>query len=255
MAINTTSATPDAHHFYPVSADNTPYEGKADAGAFFSTLLDIINPLQHIPLVSTLYRELTGDEINPAARLVGGAVFGGPIGFASASANVLLEQASGEDVMGHALALFSDDTPDPLENVTPALQAAVPVGPKVETILQQAAADPAGPEPEDIVWGGPRAIPTLATSTKTDVLQHVAKESSSLLNPVVDSADVQTNTPVWLEKSRDVAQRDETARANGSLTQTRTAQPWVANAMFDALNKYEALARARTEKGESDAGS
>ena len=106
MAINTTTAFPEEHHFYPDSAINTPYEGTADAGEFFSTLLDIINPLQHIPLVSTLYRELTGDDINPAARMVGGAVFGGPIGFASASANVLLEQASGTDVMGHAIALF-----------------------------------------------------------------------------------------------------------------------------------------------------
>ncbi|MBT5663730.1 MAG: hypothetical protein HOJ06_00205, partial [Rhodospirillaceae bacterium] len=40
-------------------------------GLTFGDVLDIINPLQHIPVVSTLYRELTGDEISPGARMAG----------------------------------------------------------------------------------------------------------------------------------------------------------------------------------------
>ncbi|MGQ3031076.1 MAG: hypothetical protein ACT60Q_22290, partial [Ferrovibrionaceae bacterium] len=32
-----------------------------DEGFSFKTVLDTINPLQHIPIVSTIYRELTGD--------------------------------------------------------------------------------------------------------------------------------------------------------------------------------------------------
>ncbi|MEP4884867.1 MAG: hypothetical protein ABJ215_00715, partial [Alphaproteobacteria bacterium] len=47
-------------------------ENQGDGEGFFSTLLDIVNPLQHIPLVSSLYREITGDEISPSARIVGG---------------------------------------------------------------------------------------------------------------------------------------------------------------------------------------
>jgi hypothetical protein len=87
------------------SGSAAPGEGED----FFSTLLDIINPLQHIPLVSALYREITGDEISPSARILGGGLFGGPIGLASASANVILEQASGDDLLGHALAMISGD--------------------------------------------------------------------------------------------------------------------------------------------------
>ena len=49
-------------------------------GFNFLDLLDVINPLQHIPFVSTLYRALTGDTIAPASRVAGGAPFGGPIG-------------------------------------------------------------------------------------------------------------------------------------------------------------------------------
>src|SRR3546814_18549505 len=52
----------------------------------FSDLLDLVNPLQHIPGVAQVYRAVTGDAIKPAVKIVGGALFGGPIGdIASAS--------------------------------------------------------------------------------------------------------------------------------------------------------------------------
>lgn len=46
----------------------------------FGDVLDLVNPLQHLPVVATVYRRLTGDVIAPAMALAGGALFGGPIG-------------------------------------------------------------------------------------------------------------------------------------------------------------------------------
>lgn len=66
-----------------------------DPDLTFGEVLDVINPLQHIPLVSTLYRSLTGDTISPAARIVGGAIYGGPIGAGFAMAGAIIEQAEG----------------------------------------------------------------------------------------------------------------------------------------------------------------
>ena len=43
-------------------------------GFTFLDFIDMINPLQHIPLVGSAYRELTGDEIDPASRVIGGTV-------------------------------------------------------------------------------------------------------------------------------------------------------------------------------------
>ncbi len=76
----------------------------------FADLLDFINPLQHIPVVSTIYRALTGDTIAPAARLAGGALFGGPIGFVSSLANLVVEDATGRDIGGHLMAMTGFDT-------------------------------------------------------------------------------------------------------------------------------------------------
>lgn len=73
-------------------------------GLRFGDLLDAINPLQHIPIVSTVYRAFTGDEIAPGARLAGGTLFGGPLGFLSGLANTVIEGATGRDASQHMLA-------------------------------------------------------------------------------------------------------------------------------------------------------
>ena len=83
-------------------------------GFSFGDLLDIINPLQHIPVVSTLYRALTGDEISPGARLAGGGLFGGMPGLAFAAANQLIETDTGQDLGEHMIAAVTgDDLTDP----------------------------------------------------------------------------------------------------------------------------------------------
>lgn len=51
-------------------------------GFTFGDIIDIVNPLQHIPIVSNIYRKITGDVIAPAMEIAGGALFGGPLGAA-----------------------------------------------------------------------------------------------------------------------------------------------------------------------------
>ncbi|WP_148207234.1 hypothetical protein [Paramagnetospirillum magneticum] len=86
-----------------------PMFAEGDDEPSFWDLLDVINPLQHIPLVNNVYRELTGDKIGVAARLVGGTLFGGPLGLIASAANCVLEESTGRDAGGHVLALFRDD--------------------------------------------------------------------------------------------------------------------------------------------------
>lgn len=52
-------------------------------------LIDVINPLQHIPFVNHLYRGITHDEITPDARFAGGFLFGGPLGALGATVSML----------------------------------------------------------------------------------------------------------------------------------------------------------------------
>jgi len=78
-------------------------------GPSFADLIDIINPLQHIPIVSTIYRAITGDKIGMGARLVGGAIFGGPLGIISAGVMSAVQEATGKDTSEHLASLFGGD--------------------------------------------------------------------------------------------------------------------------------------------------
>jgi len=87
--------------------DGWAYMFGAD-GLTFGDIVDVINPLQHLPVVSAVYRWLTGDTISPAARMAGAALYGGPVGFAVAIANLAVEDASGRDLGDHTIALLFD---------------------------------------------------------------------------------------------------------------------------------------------------
>lgn len=78
-------------------------------GFSFKTVLDTINPLQHIPIVSTIYRELTGDIPAPVSQVAGGALFGGVIGFVASLFNVQVEGVTGKDIGAHAVAALNED--------------------------------------------------------------------------------------------------------------------------------------------------
>lgn len=84
-------------------------------GFGFDDLLDIVNPLQHIPLIGTLYRELTGDKIELPARLAGGALFGGLVGFLSSAGMAVFEEIAGESVDEIMLGLFDERPADPVQ--------------------------------------------------------------------------------------------------------------------------------------------
>jgi len=91
-----------------------------EARRLFETLVDTVNPLQHIPGVGAVYREVTGDTANPVASMAGGFLFGGPVGLAAGAASSFLEMLTGKSLLGNAMALFSGDDAKPGNSSTPA---------------------------------------------------------------------------------------------------------------------------------------
>jgi len=79
-------------------------------GPSFKDVLDVINPLQHIPVVGTIYRKITGDDISSSARIIGGTLFGGPIGGALAMADVAVQEQTGTSIGDKAYNLVSRDS-------------------------------------------------------------------------------------------------------------------------------------------------
>ncbi|MBF0268064.1 MAG: hypothetical protein HQL44_05700 [Alphaproteobacteria bacterium] len=95
---------PSVSHAAP-KGDQAPFANQSDTPSFWD-FVDAINPLQHLPVVSTIYRAITGDEIAPVPRIVGGMLFGGPLGLIGAIANETVRQDTGQDLGEHALAFL-----------------------------------------------------------------------------------------------------------------------------------------------------
>lgn len=122
-AENTAARIPD-DEIITGSIDKSEADGD-EKGFSFDDFLDTINPLQHLPVISTLYRDLTGDQIDPAARIIGGAIFGGPLGAGLALADSVLEEASGATTGAHVMSWLTGDETD-----TPQLASIAPTSPE-----------------------------------------------------------------------------------------------------------------------------
>ncbi|MES2984293.1 MAG: hypothetical protein V4735_03795 [Pseudomonadota bacterium] len=106
-----------------IHPDPKPSSGFFGAdGLSFRDVLDAVNPLNHIPIVSDLLADATGHTVSTASKLVGGTLLGGPIGFVASLATVIFQQESGgkSPVMAAYAALTGDSTTAVAAAVPPA---------------------------------------------------------------------------------------------------------------------------------------
>ncbi len=87
----------------------TKPQSDVDNHISFGMLLDIINPLQHLPVIGTIYRAITGDTAHPIARMIGGGLYGGFVGAALATADTMVKETSGKDTGQHILAALTPE--------------------------------------------------------------------------------------------------------------------------------------------------
>jgi hypothetical protein len=128
------------------SLDDTPDGAETglwgEDGFTFGDLVDLVNPLQHVPILSSLYRAVTGDDIAPASRMLGGGLYGGPLGLGD-----------------HLIALLDSDS-----SATTALARAINNGDATSPTTVAAAWPDADPAQPPTATGGSTA---LAVAAKT----------------------------------------------------------------------------------------
>lgn len=137
MVHETALAAQSRNAYAPDTASGT--DGKApdisynnDDAFSFGDIIDMINPLQHLPVIGALYRKFTGDTIKPMSNIIGGAIFGGPIGAVSSTVNAVVKSTTGKDIAENAFAIAGFDItpegakkPDLVYNSAPAKNAAL----------------------------------------------------------------------------------------------------------------------------------
>jgi hypothetical protein len=96
----------------------------SEAHFSFHDLLEIVNPLQHIPVISTLYRWITGDKIPTADKIIGDTIYGGSTGFFASVADTAFEAVTGKDFGDTVLALFVGDDDNKTQVASAPVQSA-----------------------------------------------------------------------------------------------------------------------------------
>jgi hypothetical protein len=96
------------HAASAAAAASAPAQAQPSKHHFsFGDFLDIVNPLQHLPVVGTIYRALTHDTIDTPEKLVGDALYGGPLGLLSSLADTGFQAATGRSFGDTVLSWFT----------------------------------------------------------------------------------------------------------------------------------------------------
>ncbi|WDE05459.1 hypothetical protein SG34_000465 [Thalassomonas viridans] len=69
-----------------------------DNGLELTDAFDSVNILQHIPVVSGIYQQVTEQDMSAVAKLTGGFLYGGPVGLAVSAADLTLEGITGNSI-------------------------------------------------------------------------------------------------------------------------------------------------------------
>ncbi len=212
----------------------------------FGDFLDLINPLQHIPIVGTIYRAVTGDEISPTASIFGGFLFGGPLGFVTAISGAIFEEASGQDLGETVLAaLVGDDmVPDiqmariPSANSTTAsLEITAPTGDSRALATAAATASTTRKAGDNLGSSenltGQRALGAFARDLRQ--FEQLARTAPVTTTPGV---------PVAIQARAPDARRLDPPTLEATLPANALAER-----MSHALDKYQAIARKAERNG------
>ena len=259
-----------------------------DGGSFgFHDLLDTVNPLQHIPVVSAIYRWLTGDTPGNVARIVGDGLYGGPLGLAAGALSVAVKEETGKDPGETVIALLTggsvnaaearvaavDPTPtapaatpptEPPVAAAPALAAASstpapPASPGAAAALSPALPFTAGAHPPVPLFKG-AAPPAPAPATpgtaspaeqaflaQNALFQRAAQRQSLAGRPITAPIPLQLTGQALPSIARPPASAPSPASPLPTATQNGPID--VPQRMLDALDKYMQLQQQNPPRG------
>jgi hypothetical protein len=233
-------------------------------GFTFLDFLDVINPLQHIPLVGTMYRSITGDGIDPGSRIAGSTIFGGPIGTVVALANITIEQKTGQDMGSHMMALLSgaeDNSPTDENGVTIAnstqpssfANTSSPITTNAEVLewaqLETAYFAEASPEAQ-LKTSPQRSVttPLEASDITTNIeVLNWARQEAILSRPTFETETASTQDKNRATKQTELDGRKATLSANNAMGRdqaqlsgaTAPLGGWFSETMLMALARYD----------------
>lgn len=163
----------------------------------FGDLIDMVNPLQHLPVIGHLYRQLTGDEIKPIGQIMGGALFGGPLGAAAGLVNAVIEQETGKDVTSNAYAMVFQGQAPTYRSEQPQISSSPET--RLAAIQNQMRPETNTPETAETIPGNLLALIDMKTDTQPRpkiIIERTAGNINRLSYPDLEQAPLPKREPI-----------------------------------------------------------
>jgi hypothetical protein len=233
------------------SAPPPPGDAKLwqDGDFSFGDLLDIVNPLHHLPVVGTIYRALTGDQIGNLPRLVGAFALGGPLGLAGGMVSMAVKDMTGRDPGEHVAALVGLE---PAGAPAPVVLAQQPVAPPSPGAQPPEAAAPAALDL--VAAAAPKPLPVVPDHPPMPL-----SRTPRISLPDTGAADAAQNFlaqqgPATYQPGATPGRAAPVALQSTLMPRARVVAPAAERAdvpkqMMDALDKYARLHTSRTAPG------
>ena len=228
-------------------AEKATHVSYEDDDFSFGDFVDFINPLQHIPVLGTIYREITGDAIKPEVQVAGSMVFGLATGSvllsaASGIASAVIEQETGEEpTVQIANALLGDETvqvPDPAaeQKIVVASTGDVDASRTAEAVETNAPQPNKAAPVTSVATAAVAAVPAssqMSSVAYTSPTLHSAAKVSAAQSPIA----AQTAKASLEDKTVGTLIHEQAqARASGQALPPQLVQ----DMMLKALDKYQA---------------
>jgi hypothetical protein len=205
------SYAPDPGGAGPAAADSHAWKN----GSFsFHDVLDTLNPLQHLPVISTLYRWVTGDEPGNVASIVGDTLYGGPIGLAAGLFTAAFKAETGKEPGEMVASAITGEDDGQLLSGTATPQAGAAPAPAATTPAPAATATAAATSP--VATANATSTTAAATAAQVPVI--------SAAQPIVVSAAAPHPFLPLFRSPPPVAAAAESSSATGSSEQAFLAQ-------------------------------
>jgi hypothetical protein len=204
------SYAPDPGGAGPAAATSHAWK---DGSFSFHDVLDTLNPLQHLPVISTLYRWVTGDEPGNVASIVGDTLYGGPIGLGVGLLTAAFKAETGKDPGEMVASAITGEDDGQLLSGAATAQTAAPV----------TAAATSAPAATATAAATPPAATADATSTAASATAAEVPVISAAQPLVVSSAAPHPFLPLF-RSPPPVAAAAESSSATGSPEQGFLAQ-------------------------------
>ncbi len=255
--VEKTPKTPQIARSWRMSGAEKATEVQENLDLDWDDALDLLNPLQHIPIVGTIYRELTGDTISPEIQIAGSVAFGaltGSIAFSAVAgiAGAAYEQSTGQEpTIQIAQALFGEETIGGSAIEAGEIRLAAASEPPLS--LPVSPHSLATPEPEQKMaqfsTGSMRIGNVIHAAPSVKPAAYAAKATDDVSKAVAEARDAMVLAETTPSKDENLG---ELMQQQAKIKQTGSSLPpqLVHDMMLMALDKYK-TAQALSEEAPS----